>query len=295
MDKKEKEIECLKRALTHTDVKGDFAKNLRECLEQKKVHNTILDNEQPDFLIISENEIIGIEHCLVDVMFKVKKPNSPKRHAQSLIREHENKCIKIVDRYNQNPAIKEAELKSGKAGDFLADMLQDSFDAKDNFKYQNFIDNFRSVCLEHNDKCNNYKKKISDHKNYHGQPIILGCVVEIPYPCIDTWGYVVTDLKSKKHRQVFYGIPITEDILYIIEDMSSFGFVILCMYCSDKTKDDSKHTKVLYFNPKDVKVCKEQQNLCIYKHFEYDELPVDITAENTEDGIVFHAKSKPLS
>ncbi len=68
MDKKEKEIECLKRALTHTDVKGDFAKNLRECLEQKKVHNTILDNEQPDFLIISENEIIGIEHCLVDVI-----------------------------------------------------------------------------------------------------------------------------------------------------------------------------------------------------------------------------------
>ena len=79
MADKKKEQECLKKVLRCGTVKGQFARDIRKILLQKKEYIEY-SGERPDIIIQDDSEVIGIEHCQVDVLFRKKK-----KKAQSMV------------------------------------------------------------------------------------------------------------------------------------------------------------------------------------------------------------------
>ena len=75
MADKKKELECLEKVLNCKTVKGQFARDIRKALLQKKEYIDY-SGERPDIIIQDDSEVIGIEHCQVDVLFKKKRKKS---------------------------------------------------------------------------------------------------------------------------------------------------------------------------------------------------------------------------
>lgn len=72
MADKKKELECIEKVLNCKTVKGQFARDKRETLIQKKEYIDC-SGERTDIIIKDDSGVIGIEHCQVDVLFKTKK------------------------------------------------------------------------------------------------------------------------------------------------------------------------------------------------------------------------------
>lgn len=252
---KSKERECLDRIIKFKNVTGKFATNIHNILVQCK--DDVTDSERPDFIIKSEDITIGIEHCMVDVLFKVKKHS-----AQSLIREQENISKRKIDEYKKSSETFDEEIKNGKSMEFVIGMLEERFKRRKNFQYSVFIDNFQTICNNHNDKCDIYRKNISPNKKQS----FLACIVEIPYP--STTSYLITDTQYHERVQAVKGFPITNDILNIIENMDNFDIVIICMYCYD-SPNNRKNTNVLYFVPKNIQQGIKQQYIKPFIKFDY--------------------------
>lgn len=252
---KSKERECLDRIIKCKNVTGKFATDIHNILVQCK--DDITDSERPDFIIKLEDITIGIEHCMVDVLFKVKKHS-----AQSLIREQESISKRKIDEYKKSPETLDEEIKNGKSMEFVIEMLSERFKRREKFQYSVFINNFQTVCNNHNDKCDIYRKNISQNK----EQSFLACIVEIPYP--STTSYLITDTQYNERVQAVKGFPITNDILNITESMDNFDIVIICMYCYD-SPNNRENTKVLYFVPKNIQQDIKQQNIKPFIKFDY--------------------------
>lgn len=276
---KSKERECLNKVIDIKDVNGKLAQTTHKLLVELK--DKIVDSERPDFIAETNSYVIGIEHCLVDVFFKIKR-----KQAHSLIRTQENEAQKKIDEYKEHPDLLEKDIHDGTAAKFTKKMLEERFDHKTNFNYSSFIDNFQDVCSDHDNKCNVYRKNIFREKKQN----VLGCIVEIPYP--SSIDYLITDMNLNERRQTIKGVPFTSDMLQIIGNMTNFDFVIICMYCYD-FPDNKKMNKVYYFAPHDVKEGVEQQKIRIHKKFDYFiKDAITITCEQTENGYTFIAKNK---
>lgn len=74
-------------------VKGQFARDIREALLQKKEYINF-NGERPDIVIQDDSEVVGIEHCQVDMLFKTKR-----KKAQSMIGKQNNQISGLVEKY----------------------------------------------------------------------------------------------------------------------------------------------------------------------------------------------------
>ena len=248
MADKSKELECLEKVLNCKNVKGQFARDIREALLQKKEYIDC-SGERPDIVIQDDFEVIGIEHCQVDVLFKIKK-----KKAQSMIGKQNNKINELVETYKDEELL-EKDISNGKAVTSVLKLVEERYDYRNLFRYSDFIDNFKRVCSEHNNNCGVYRDKlnaIAVEKN-----ISLGCLVEIPYSRERV--YRISDANGTR-EQAINGLPITEGMLLAIQNMSGFDFVVLCMYCLDYPKKE-KDIICYFFSPRAVVQCIKQQNI----------------------------------
>lgn len=258
MGNKSKEIECFKRVLKYKYNKGEIAQTIHNVLlaHEKKVN---YKEECPDIVIEGDREIIGIEHCLVDLLFQTKR-----KSAQSLLRRQENEIVRKVNYYKVNPEKLSEDIENGSAPDFVIGKVEELHNYQADFDYRSFINNFVTVTQDHNKKARKYRENLI----HYNQQVSLGCLIEIPYykPC----EYLVMDKKYNKHLIYLNGIPLTEDMVIEIGHLSGFDFVIMCIYCENSTYSKDKYTKVYYFLPKCIKKCLIEQGIQLkYISFEY--------------------------
>ena len=242
MADKNKELECLEKVLNCKTVKGQFARAIRQALFQKKEYINC-SGERPDIIIRDDFEVIGIEHCQVDVLFKIKK-----KKAQSMIGKQNSQIHELVKKYKDKELL-EKDISNGKVLTSFLKLVKERFNHKNSFKYLDFIENFRRVCVEHNNNCGVYKENLNVIAA--GKNISLGCLVEIPYS--KERAYRVGDANGTRD-QAINGLPITGDMLLTIQNMNGFDFAILCMYCLDQPKKE-KDIICYFFLPRAVAQC----------------------------------------
>lgn len=248
MADKNKELECLEKVLNCKTVKGPFARDIRKALIQKKKYIDY-SGERPDIIIQDDTEVIGIEHCQVDVLFRKKK-----KKAQSMVGKQNNQIKGLIEKYKDEELL-ENDKSNGTALVSVLKLVEDRFDYKNSFNYSDFIENFRRVCGEHNNNCGVYKEKLNAIAA--GKNITLACLVEIPYSKERV--YRITDANGTRN-QAINGLPMTRDMLLAIQNMNSFDFVILCMYCLDNPKKE-KDIICYFFLPRAIVQGINQQNI----------------------------------
>lgn len=89
------------------------------------------------------------------------------------------------------------------------------------------------MCGEHNNNCEVYRERLNAIAA--GKSITLACLVEIPYSKETV--YRITDAKGTRDLAI-RGLPITEDMVLAIQNMTGFDFVILCMCCLNYPKKE---------------------------------------------------------
>ncbi|MBQ7708149.1 MAG: hypothetical protein IJT72_10280 [Lachnospiraceae bacterium] len=246
--KKSREQECFEKVLRCRSVKGKFASDICKIFIENK---DCIDysGERPDIIINTDNEIIGIEHCRVDMLFKTKK-----KIAQSMIGIQQSKSERLVEKYKEKELLEE-DINNGNALKPVLDMVEERFEYHNKFDYSAFISNFNRVSRDHNKNCKDYRermKKISSEKEHS-----LVCLIEIPY--LKKTVYQIEDSKGSR-VQAIKGIPITWDMLCTIQNMKDFDIVIICLYCFDNPSDD-KDIVCYYFLPRAVKEAIKQQRI----------------------------------
>lgn len=256
MADKKKEQECLEKVLRCGTVKGQFARDIRKTLLQKKEYIDY-SGERPDIVIWDDSEVIGIEHCQADVLFRKKK-----KKAQSMVGKQNNQINGLVGKYKDKELL-EKDISNGTALTSALELVEERFDYRNLFKYSDFIENFRRVCGEHNNNCEVYRKKLNAIAA--GKHITLACLVEIPYS--REKAYRITDANGTRN-QAINGLPITNDMLLAIQNMNGFDFVVLCMYCLDNPKKE-KDIICYFFLPRAVVQGIKQQNIKPVYSFEF--------------------------
>ena len=248
MADKSKELECLEKVLNCKTVKGQFARDIRVALLQKKEYIDC-SGERPDIVIQDDFEVIGIEHCQADVLFKTKR-----KKAQSMVGKQNSQISGLVEKYKDEELL-EKDISNGKALTSFLKLVKERFDHKNSFNYPDFIENFRRVCGEHNNNCGVYRENLNTIAA--GKNISLACLVEIPYSKETV--YRISDANGIR-EQAINGLPITGDMILTIQNMKAFDFVILCMTCIDYPKKE-KDIICYFFSPRAVGQGIKEQNI----------------------------------
>lgn len=178
--------------------------------------------ERPDFIFEYQDEIIGIEHFLVDLVeTRVKKSKYPQS------RRNAKEELQLLNKWQ--PSLCEA----GFAEMVLPDTEQcinDEIQRYSLFDYQNFISEFKRIFGSHIEKTESYMKTNK-----------MGFLIEIPVPLF-TW--MVQDRNWNWHKQSINGIPMTEDIWNIINRFDELDFVII--HAVQNHNVSNNHNSILY-------------------------------------------------
>lgn len=251
------EINCLNKVVS-SSVCGRYATAIHKYL--KSICTDLNSSERPDFIYYDDTKAFGLEHCLVDGL--------PNDKGDSFSRKANNDIKNAIDNRNGDSEKDMVEICS---------IVSDSLNCLSDFSYECFINSFTRVCLNHNSKCEkdgDYGYK--NHLRKFSSNITIGCLIEIPI----TYAYekyVITN-NGKSTEKTLCTLPFTYDMLNIIEEMSAFDFVIVCVH-------STKHTGVTYFNPKNMQRCIRQQHIKPCDSFEYKKPPkTPITYRKTDGG-----------
>ncbi|WP_102410261.1 hypothetical protein [Beduinella massiliensis] len=237
MGNKQQEKKCLELVL-HDKPSCQFGKEI-----QKLLKGEILERETPDFLI----NRMGIEHFLADMFFTTKKKN-----AMSTARKNSSKIIEAVSHYQNNAESLEKDVDNGKATEFIENIVNSQVDGIRNFKYQNFIENYKRQFNNHYENRNEYRKKCDK----------LGFLIEIPYisPCIGD--YTITKGK-RTYRQKVRTIPLSNNMFEYIWEHHDLDFVIFCIYpININKKTQPKEIAIVYIDPKNKNLFNQSIVLC---------------------------------
>jgi hypothetical protein len=121
--------------------------------------------------------------------------------------------------------------------------------------------------MEHNDNCDVYREKL---KSIGVERVTLGCLIELPFSFEKK--YLITDKKGERVQAV-NGVPISIDMLRIIENIKGFDFVILCMYCLNKP-EQIKDYICYYFLPRCISEGIKQQRIKWVYRFDFANKPI---------------------
>ncbi len=89
--KKSNEMDCLNRVLRCEINKGEFALSMHQILTRMR-DRVDCNGERPDIIINTDSEIIGIEHCLVDMLFWIGEKD---KKTQSMVRIQQGNPLKF--------------------------------------------------------------------------------------------------------------------------------------------------------------------------------------------------------
>ena len=206
-----------------------------------KYKNISMDGqERPDFLFEFEGELIGIEHFLVDLVeTKIKNSKVP----QSRTNAKDEK--KLIEEWQ--PHLEEEDFVE-KALPDTEQCVNEEIQRYALFDYKKFINEFKRIFNDHIEKSKSYEK--TDR---------LGFLIELPVP-VFTW--MVQEKNGNWHKQRINSIPITEDILNIINGFDEVDFVII--HVVQNHNKSSNHKSVVY----DKSNCPNH----IYRSFKFIDL-----------------------
>lgn len=248
MGSKEPEVRCLDMILKNERTQGDIAKSIQKRIMSMK--EKCQDSERPDFIFVSDNTILGLEHCLVDSCYNEQKG--------SFSRQKETDIQQTVDAYAKDNDL-------DKSAKNISQIVCNSFNATYRFDYNVFIKRFEEICLKHNQKCNEGTEKYPSYKNrlrsFKKSNSIVGCIVEIPVS--DNKNTYIITKSNRYYKQRIKNIPFTKDIIKIIRKMDGFDFVIICAY-------SKKFSAITYFDMKNIDDSIKQQNIKICDAFDYE-------------------------
>lgn len=272
MGSKNKELNCMDKILCNKAVQGDIAHSIQDMIVAMK--DTCTESERPDFILVSDDTVLGLEHCLVDSLYN--------EHTESFSRQNGTDIQHLVDAY-----AKDNDMDKGVAS--TKEILLNSFGAIYRFDYKTFVKKFEEICIKHNKKCDEGTDKYPSYKS-HLQSMnktnnVLGCIVEVPIPDVKNI-YILTE-GNRRHKQRLKNIPFTKDIIRIIKKMKGFDFVIVCAYSQN-------FTAVTYFDVKNVDLSVKQQRIKIYDSFDYaSKIKLeDIVITKNDDSYTFNFKGR---
>lgn len=247
MGKKEVEIDCFNRlinSIPKEKTKARFYYNLI-----KSANNCSSDNERPDFILEDVDYVLGLEHCMVDGLYN--------EHYDSHFRKKNNKINQVVREYARDKDI-ENGLEATK------DIIMSEYDSYNIFNYMDFIKKFEHICMHHNKKC--FDEKILGYRSnigkYNKRKKYLGCLIEIPLP--DIHGGYIIKIKDNEHVQILNNIPVTKDMVSIIQKMDGFDFVVICAY-------SQRFSIATYFDREDIQTSIKEQRIKLVDEFRYNQ------------------------
>lgn len=242
--KKDLENRCIKIIL---DQIPQFKKY---SLDKSRTENGF-EEERPDFILKKDESIIGIEHFLVDTLFKKQIDEKTKNISLdgSFNRRLSDTTTKFFNKYEKNKLSGNEE----KALKEVENIVNDITDAETNFSYDDFEKEFFRIAQQHVEKIKDYRSA----SNFNFTNFGFVCEIDI-INHIFLWN-VFKNNKRKKQR--INGIPLTKNIWSFIHKLLLTGDIDFFIIITIPTFNVSK--------AKSLFLTKDSTNLLIFDSFEY--------------------------
>lgn len=266
MGNKRKERECLDKVLAYAKKsRGETKKIL-----SKLAAGNIVENERPDFIIETADEIIGVEHFQVDALVEKRRKDGKLNYTGAQIRKEERGFSeKWKDAKNADE-----ETLIGISKD-LCQIVADSFGKMIDAGYQDFLTSI-SVALEgHCKKANGYRKKID--KNSKGKKVRIAFLIETYVNFRNLYLYQGESGKIKRSRSgdmLFF-----KEVVDLCEKAS--GEVDYLIFWATETLPDT-NTSVVAISTKDVRKSLSRQNIKIYEYLSEDAIIAPFDKQNAQ-------------
>lgn len=128
--------------------------------------------------------------------------------------------------------------------------------------------NYASFIREYGVKCRNAhlgRDKYNSALSKFGKTITLICIIDIPYMS-DSAMYKIYDSINKSYSKISNHLPLSKEMLQIIQLMNTYDVVILNTHCINDNR--TKRVDVKYFIPRSIGSGLQQQNVTYCKYFE---------------------------
>lgn len=267
MEKKSKELDCLRQAVTlglrRRGKTKEFFKAVEAGLKDKE---SILDGERPDFIILTQQEqnskrtLLGIEHFRVDHLVtqkQYKKGNDSKQVASIGIVEQKN-VNAFYDRYHEK-VMESSEVPEGLL-DEMAQLLKSVADNVQKATYRNFIESFIYSMEKHLGSVDDYWCTLNKKNNgkYNTQ---MGFLVEVH----SDFGHLCLSHNGKIKKAPDGLMPFFEEMVQWVEkncDVRKVNFIIFCL---SETLEKGIH-EVVYVPTKYFRANLQRQRQKIFSY-----------------------------
>lgn len=214
----------------------------RECFDQviklsklPILKGNVIETERPDFIIGTT----GLEHFMIEVCQNYEMPRGEisKTPVGSLTRKQTLQHSRYVARFQGHPEELTDFVDSGNALIYLENCVNKTINTISDFKYEDFIDNFKRIFNKHSNNINEYYKTCRT----------LGFLIELPYlRPIGPHCYTISNAGSWRNQNV-RSIPVTRDMIKILKS-TKINFLILYMRDVLSTSKDARHCQVVYLD-----------------------------------------------
>ena len=220
MEKKSKELDCLRQAVTLGLRKRGRTKTFFKAVEAGlKDKESILDGERPDFVILTPQEqngkrtLLGIEHFRVDHLVtqkQYKKGNDSKQVASIGIVEQKN-VNAFYDKYHEK-VMASPEIPDG-LFDGMAKLLENMANNIQRATYRNFMESFVYSMERHLSNVDDYLQELNK-KSTGKYNIQMGFLVEVH----SDFGHLYLSHDGKTEKAKNGLMPFFEEIVQWIEE-----------------------------------------------------------------------------
>ena len=232
-EKKKREKDCLDIAIKKID-------QLHRC----KIK---YETEAPDFILVDGESIIGIEHFLVDTLLCKQTTKQGGHMLGSVSRKSEKQAHDIYGRYCYGRINKNEE----KPVTEICELINCTLSHMNEFKCDEYEDNFLKIFKKHLQKIPNYKMK-------HNELEQFGFLCEIQIGANKLVWKVFSN--HRWHKQRISGIPMTKRVWDEIKrafNTSDLDFICFVVYFLN----DKEHASAVYYD--------KNSNPKLYESFKY--------------------------
>lgn len=285
MEKKSKELECLKQAIALGLHKRGKTKEFFRAIEAGlKDKEAILDGERPDFIMFAPQKnsgkktVIGIEHFRVDHIVTKKQPKTSGGGNQvASIGVVEQKNVNaFYDKYHE-AVMNSEEIPEG-LFEGLSQLLESMTNNIQKATYRNFMESFTYSMQKHLESAVDYRhtlEKVSDG----AYDTKLGFLVEVH----SDFGHLYLSHKGKIQKAKNGLMPIFDEIVQWVEDSFSTRKVDFIILYLSETLETGNHDVV--FSPiRNLRTNLQKQGVRIF-HYAGDDMNLNPFEPNHRDSV----------
>lgn len=261
VEKKDKELDCLKRVIELGLKQRGRTKKFARTLNQALQKGDIASREAPDFVVSvfgksqQLDDIIGIEHFRVDHMVEKKRRKAGIVSTGVQIRNN------VINFYNQNKDIVlSSDVIPDKVFENLCELMSEHLKHIQAATYPNFIESFTYGFNKHIRHIDAYRNTLQNlSRGFCRQH--FGFLIEI-----HTEFSKLLLSKNGKITTVQDGtMPMFEDIVHFLEEHINYHKVdFIVFYLSEVLS--TKNDRIVYVTCNNIRHSLEKQNIPIYEY-----------------------------